>query len=209
VDNQLFDARRAGRRGGAAAKGLPPYTIFHDGTLRDVSRIRPTTLAALHQISGVGETKLREYGQDVLALVARVSGELGLSTDNADAGAASPPRPREAPATAEAAFPHFRAGKSVGEVAGFLDRAESTVREYLCAFIDRERPAGIDPWVDPATQERITAAARVHGSHRLKPVFLALDQEVPYDAIRIVLTFLNATGDRAEVQAPARAATDG
>jgi ATP-dependent DNA helicase RecQ len=192
VDERVFEALRAWRRELAARKGLPPYTIFHDGTLRDISRVRPTTLDGLHQISGVGEARLREHGDEVLRIVARLSTEHGLATDNT--AMASAPQGRLRPRsgeTAEAAFPLFRQGKSVAEVASLLSRAESTVREYLCAYVAEQRPDAIDPWVDRVTQERITAAARVHGSQRLKPVFLALNQEVPYDAIRVTLTYLN------------------
>jgi ATP-dependent DNA helicase RecQ len=61
----------------------------------------------------------------------------------------------------------------------------------LSAFIQVERPERIDPWVDRDLQERIRAAASEVGHDRLKPVFLALNQEVPFNAIRIVLTHLN------------------
>jgi ATP-dependent DNA helicase RecQ len=159
--------------------------------------VRPTRPELLHMISGVGEVKLRDYGPAVLDLVARLSQELGLSTDNpVEANAASPAVvPRASLDAAEWAFPHFREGKSIAEVAQLLGRADSTVREYLCAFIHDTRPDRIDAWVDQVTQERIRSASRVHGSQRLKPIFLALNQEVPYDAIRIVLTHLNVRTD--------------
>jgi ATP-dependent DNA helicase RecQ len=206
VDQRLFEALRAWRREVAARKGLPPYTIFHDGTLRDVSRVRPTTLDGLHQISGVGEARLREYGEEVLAIVARLCAEHGLSADNEAAPAAAQGRLRpRAVGTAEGAFAHFRQGKSVTEVAQVLGRAESTVTEYLCAYIHQERPDSIDAWVDRVTQGRVTAAARVHGSQRLKPVYLALNQEVSYDAIRVILTYLNTRSDFGEINGPSAA----
>jgi ATP-dependent DNA helicase RecQ len=193
VDPSIFDALRNWRREVAARKGLPPYTIFHDSALRDIARVRPTRREGLHLISGVGETKLNDYGAEVLEIVARLSRELGLSTDNplVTQSPVSRPRPEPSPA-AEATFPYFRAGKSVAEVALLTGKAESTAREYLCAFISVTQPASIEQWVDRTTQDRITAAAREHGTQRLKPVFLALNQEVPYDAIRIVLEHLNA-----------------
>ena len=88
--------------------------------------------------------------------------------------------------------------EALAEVARVLGKMESTACEYLCCFIHQERPDGIDAWVDRATQERIAAAARVHGSQRLKPVFLALNQEVPYDAIRVTLTYLNTRSGLSE-----------
>ena len=196
VNQPLFDALRDWRRGVAARKAVPPYTIFHDGTLRDISRARPTTLDGLHQISGVGEARLRDYGEEVLAIVARVSQEQGLETDNPldNTPKASRPAPPSNGA-AEAAFPYYRDGKTVAEVARLMGKMESTACDYLCCFIHQERPDSIDPWIDRTTRERITAAARQHGSQKLKPVFLALNQEVPYDAIRVVLTYLNTRSD--------------
>ncbi len=190
VNAEVFDALRAWRRQVASDKGIAPFTIFHDGTLREISRIRPTTLDGLHRISGVGDAKLRDYGQTVLEMVGRLSRELDLSVDNPDvAMPVSSSRP--IPATAELAYPHFRAGKSVAEVANLLGRAESTVTDYLEAYIQVERPERIDCWVDRELQERIRGAASQHGTQRLKPVFLALNQEVPYELIRVVFAYLN------------------
>ena len=193
VNSPLFEALRTWRREVAARKGVPPYTIFHDGTLRDISRVRPTTLDGLHRISGVGEARLRDHGQDVLAIVARVSQDEGLSTDNPLDGPDSRPARAKPPANAaaEVAFPLYREGKTVAEVARTLGKMESTACEYLCCYIHQERPDSIDPWIDRSTQDRIQTAARQHGGQRLKPIFLALNQEVTYDAIRIVLTYLN------------------
>ncbi|MGL4543388.1 MAG: RQC domain-containing protein, partial [Polymorphobacter sp.] len=58
----LFEALRGVRRTLAVEAGLPPYVIFHDSTLRAMAQTRPTTLAALGNISGVGARKLEAYG---------------------------------------------------------------------------------------------------------------------------------------------------
>jgi ATP-dependent DNA helicase RecQ len=41
--------------------------IFHDATLREIATRRPATLAELSAVSGIGETKLARYGEQVLA----------------------------------------------------------------------------------------------------------------------------------------------
>ncbi|HJZ91998.1 MAG TPA: DNA helicase RecQ [Gemmataceae bacterium] len=192
VPQELFDALRNWRRELAARKSVPPYTIFHDSTLRDISRVRPTTLEGLRSISGVGDAKLREYGTEVVEMVVRLSREHGLSTDTGVHGVPATSSPRPVTEGAGNAFPLFRAGKSVAEVAQLLDRTESTVREYLCVYIQEEQPPSIDSWVERSAQERITAAVRQHGAQRLKPIYLALNEQVPYDAIRIVLSHLSA-----------------
>ena len=66
----LFDSLREARRMLAAEAGVPAYVIFHDSTLREIAAARPTNLAELEQVNGVGRTKLERYGEAVLAAVA-------------------------------------------------------------------------------------------------------------------------------------------
>ena len=67
----LFDALRAWRREEAARQAVPPYVIFHDATLADIARDRPSSAAGLARVGGVGQGKLDRYGEVVLALVKR------------------------------------------------------------------------------------------------------------------------------------------
>jgi len=62
----VFDRLRAWRAGAAKEQGVPAYVIFHDSTLREIATTLPSTLAALSAVTGVGETKLARYGQQVL-----------------------------------------------------------------------------------------------------------------------------------------------
>jgi ATP-dependent DNA helicase RecQ len=65
----LFEQLRAWRAGVAKEQGLPAYVIFHDATLREIAATRPSSLTELGNVSGVGETKLARYGQQVLDTV--------------------------------------------------------------------------------------------------------------------------------------------
>jgi ATP-dependent DNA helicase RecQ len=69
VDRGLFEALRNLRTEKARARGLPPYIIFSDATLRDLARRRPTTRQELLQVHGVGEKKVAECGDDFLNCV--------------------------------------------------------------------------------------------------------------------------------------------
>nr|WP_283938511.1 DNA helicase RecQ [Sphingomonas alba] len=66
----LFEALRARRRELAAEIGVPPYVIFHDSTLREIAEAKPATLSDLSRVQGVGEAKLKRYGEAMLAAVA-------------------------------------------------------------------------------------------------------------------------------------------
>ncbi len=64
VRNELFDILRELRYNMAKAAGIPPYIIFSDGTLREMSVKHPTNKEEFLEISGVGETKYSKYGKE-------------------------------------------------------------------------------------------------------------------------------------------------
>ncbi|RSD15500.1 DNA helicase RecQ [Amycolatopsis eburnea] len=66
----LFERLRAWRAGVAKEQGVPAYVIFHDATLRQIATRRPSSLADLGTVSGVGENKLAKYGEGVLEVLA-------------------------------------------------------------------------------------------------------------------------------------------
>jgi ATP-dependent DNA helicase RecQ len=68
-DQPLFEALRGWRRDEAARQHVPPYVIFHDRTLAELARLKPSSLPALAAVSGVGEGKLERYGEAVLGVV--------------------------------------------------------------------------------------------------------------------------------------------
>jgi ATP-dependent DNA helicase RecQ len=65
----VFEQLRAWRAAAAKEQGVPAYVIFHDATLRQIAAQSPSTLAELATVSGVGETKLARYGQQILDLL--------------------------------------------------------------------------------------------------------------------------------------------
>jgi ATP-dependent DNA helicase RecQ len=70
VDRALFDRLRALRLQTARDRGVPPYVIFHDTTLRELARLKPTSLDALRHIYGMGARKTDDLGAAVLATIA-------------------------------------------------------------------------------------------------------------------------------------------
>ena len=69
VDRDLFERLRAVRLEIARARGVPPYVIFHDTTLREMARIRPKTIGELHGIRGIGARKAEDLGETFLAAI--------------------------------------------------------------------------------------------------------------------------------------------
>ncbi|HVC19520.1 MAG TPA: DNA helicase RecQ [Vicinamibacterales bacterium] len=62
VDRELFEQLRTLRLEIARARGVPPYVIFHDTTLREMARIKPTSQAELRGVYGIGARKAEDVG---------------------------------------------------------------------------------------------------------------------------------------------------
>jgi len=65
-DPDLFDRLREVRTRIARERGVPPYVIFHDTTLKQMAERRPQTLDDLHDIYGVGAKKAADFGDAFL-----------------------------------------------------------------------------------------------------------------------------------------------
>jgi ATP-dependent DNA helicase RecQ len=74
VDKGLFERLRAMRMKLARARGVPPYVIFHDATLRELARVRPQSLQDLAGVYGMGVRKIEAFGAAVLEAVAQPQG---------------------------------------------------------------------------------------------------------------------------------------
>jgi ATP-dependent DNA helicase RecQ len=66
VDRSLFESLRTWRRALAAERGVPPYVILGDRSLREIARLRPQSLYQLRQVYGIGEAKLADFGESIL-----------------------------------------------------------------------------------------------------------------------------------------------
>ena len=69
VDRGLFERLRAVRLEMARQRGVPPYVIFHDATLREMARLRPDSLDALRSVKGIGARKADDLGETFLAAI--------------------------------------------------------------------------------------------------------------------------------------------
>jgi len=203
VDRGLFEHLRKIRREMAENSGLPAYTIFSDRTLRDLARRRPTTLTHFSDTHGIGNAKLKRFGDRFCGEISSYCDDKDVPTDieisPANRRSRRLPSPDTAPAidrpkkiseTKQRAIDLFATGASVADVMRAVGRARSTVTNYLCAFIEITQPNTITTWVNQDTYAAVAGAASEVGFDRLRPIYEHLDQRVSYDDIRLVLTHL-------------------
>ncbi|WP_151636547.1 DNA helicase RecQ [Noviherbaspirillum aerium] len=72
AEQSVFEKLRWWRVETARKHNVPAYVIFHDATMREIAKNRPTSLDDLRHVSGVGEKKLQTYGEEIVALIAEL-----------------------------------------------------------------------------------------------------------------------------------------
>jgi ATP-dependent DNA helicase RecQ len=195
VDRELFDALRELRHELANEKAVPPYVIFSDATLRELARVRPSSLEKMRLVYGIGDAKLREYGNDFLVEIDEHAESRGLSRDQAPSAPVQATRPTGSATInqqKQLAYKLFREGAAIEDVMHQTGRARATVNDYLAEFIRDTRPTSIAAWVPADRYRLIAAAVNKVGDQRLKPIFIELGEKVSYDEIRLVVAHLAA-----------------
>ena len=89
VDRELFEELRELRRELAVERGVPPYVILHDRSLRDLARLKPATRDQLLAAYGIGDKKATELGPRLLETIvgaAAATGELAAQAERGEAG---------------------------------------------------------------------------------------------------------------------------
>jgi ATP-dependent DNA helicase RecQ len=194
VDRELFERLRGLRREIAEERGLAPFIVFSDATLRDLARLRPSSADKLLEVHGIGQKKAAEYGDQVLAAISEYCRITGATTDavkavSSDSRNREPERKSSATlsSTKLQAFPMFAEGASINAVCTATGRAQSTVFGYLAEFIENEQISDATHWVEAELLRQIESVARTEGMERLKPIFDALNGAATYDQIRIAI----------------------
>ena len=71
-EQAIFDKLRWWRVETARTHGVPAYVVFQDATLREIAKVKPTSLDQLRGVSGVGEKKLASYGDEIVAIISEM-----------------------------------------------------------------------------------------------------------------------------------------
>lgn len=181
-DADLRDYLREWRRTIAKEQGMPAYVVLHDTTLEEICRIRPTSIAQLKTVTGIGERKAETYGQEILAALQRYSG-----------GARASALPQKKTAPALETLQLLSEGKTLEEIAQARGRQLSTVVNSVAALVESGEIEFQSRWIDRNREAVIEAAcirAGVANVDRLKPIKDVLPPEIAYEEIRLVLARL-------------------
>jgi ATP-dependent DNA helicase RecQ len=181
-DADLRDYLREWRRKTAKEQGMPAYVVLHDATLEEICRIRPSSIAQLRTITGIGERKAATYGQEILAALQRYC-----------EGARASALPQQKTVPALETLQLLSEGKTLEEIAQIRGRQLRTVVNAVATLVETGEVEYQPGWIDRTRHSLIEAAcirAGLENIERLKPLKDVLPPEITYDEIRLVVAHL-------------------
>ena len=195
-DDVLFDRLRQLRKRLADERGVPPYIVFSDVSLRQMARHYPQDEKAFSRISGVGEKKLNEFGA---VFMSEITAHLQTNArqvfaEDSFTEPVAPARSSRLNDTARETVRFFQQGKSVDEIVRIRGLKESTIYGHLEDAIRAGERIELNRVVDERGQREIASALEKHGFGNLSGAVESLGGRYTYGQLRVC---------RALAQAPA------
>ena len=174
VDAPLFELLREHRLELAEEKGVPPYIIFHDSTLEEMAKTRPESLERMQYISGVGEQKLKKFGQSFLDVIQSSPLPDILQNNLSD--------------TVNETLTLLNDGLDIDSIASKRDIKVSTVYTHLADAIEAGliEAKEVLQLSDGEHNEIINALEMHLDDDKLKPAFDALEGQYDYGILKCV-----------------------
>ncbi len=178
VRDELFEILRKLRRDIAQKSGIPPYLVFSDASLEQMAASRPVTEFDFSMISGVGEKKLKQYGQIFMSKIKEFIG------DKASAGTTIQG------ATQLQTLQLYNRGFSPERIAMERGISEQTVYDHLVKMYAKDQKIDIKRFVSSSEIKRIMeVVASLEPPYKLRQIYEALNEEIPYYKIRFGLAY--------------------
>jgi ATP-dependent DNA helicase RecQ len=184
-DEALFEQLRALRKKLADERGVPPYIVFSDVSLRQMARIYPVSTGEFARISGVGQVKLRDFGvvfmNEIVDFLATHPKQIFAD----ESFLAPPPSRARLNDTTRETLRNFLSGESVEQIAQRRRLSVSTIYGHLAAAIDAGEKIDVNQLLTPAERETVRAAFARSGFNNLTGVHESLGGKFDYGLLRV------------------------
>ncbi len=199
-NSALFALLRQTRKAMADEAGVPPYVIFSDRTLTEMAAYYPQTNESLLNISGMGQVKLKQYGDPFLEVIKAYCEKHGISERPHPRPFSQKEKGAESPSPAGSGVrgdggivgEAFNAGASVQELMQRHGVTANTILDHLNKYLLASNPIRSDNDLQaltsttPDQQQAAFITFDELGPNFLKPVFDKLNGTLNYDELKIL-----------------------
>ncbi|MDD3305481.1 MAG: DNA helicase RecQ [Acetobacterium sp.] len=196
-DEALFEELRTLRRSIAQEKGLPPYVIFPDATLKEMAAYFPRSQAEFLKINGVGQTRYDHYGEVFIEAITdfaqnnpiAIRPRLEAEADPLETRIRQKDREERITKTPswELSYDLFKQGLTVSDIAKQRELTENTVLSHLIRCDQEGKAIDWSDFVDVEKEVEIINAIGTVGLEALRPIKEALPATCSYADIKIVI----------------------
>ena len=191
-DEDLFERLRELRKRLADERSLPPDIIFSDVSLRQMARNYPASESDFARISGVGEKKLREFGEIFLGEIAAHLQTNPRQIFADDSFVIPLPQRSQVGDSARDTICRFRAGESVAQIAASRGLVAGTIYGHLATAIESGEKIDLAQLLDAEAQAEIAAAFKRTGWGNIVGARELLGKKYDYGLLRIFRATANA-----------------
>jgi ATP-dependent DNA helicase RecQ len=176
---ELFEKLRQLRLTIARAEGKPPYVVFSDASLRDMTNEMPCTAQEFLEISGVGNKKLATYGEPFMNAIREFVVEKELANQRVKRGQSH-----------IASYHFYTQGLSIEEISDKRNRKPLTIATHIAELYERGENIKLARFI---TRKDVAKVLEVleesEPPYSLKPIYEALNEMMPYHKIRLALAY--------------------
>jgi ATP-dependent DNA helicase RecQ len=196
-NKSLFALLKKKRMELAKIQGVPPYIIFGDTTLIEMSYYFPQTKVSFMTIYGVGRAKAEKYGSSFLKVIQEYCSKNNLK-EKSKSDVRKPTSVKKT--LSKNSRPYqvaelYNNGKSVDEIAAHFEVKNGTVVSNLYKYVKAGNALTTDRILETSSLNnsdlnKVEQAFEQHGTEMLRPVFEELNEEISYDELRVVQLYL-------------------
>ncbi|MCT4604922.1 MAG: DNA helicase RecQ [Marinisporobacter sp.] len=192
IDHSLFEVLRKLRKEISTREKVPPYIVFSDSTLRQMSEYYPIDEEAMLRIKGVGEEKLKKYGDEFLRIIKSYVKENHIEDVKTYTKENIKETKDEKVPSHVVTFNLYKEGNSLKEIALTREMTPFTIQNHIIRCATEGLPVDLDDFIPKEYEALIIQTIKSIGAEKLKPIKEALPKEVDYLAIKAVLCKYNS-----------------
>jgi ATP-dependent DNA helicase RecQ len=190
-NDELFERLKILRKEIALKEKLPPYIIFHDAALREISEKLPVTKNKLRTVKGVGERKLELYGEDIINLIIKYMEDKGIKIVDDDHNSNNYVMVKTSEDKVKShivSYNMYSEGKSFDQIASERSLAISTIKSHIIDCYNEGLEVELSDFIPKEYEDLILSKVKELGAFNgLKKIKDALPDEIDYYSIRAVL----------------------
>lgn len=174
----LFELLRSLRKKIAQKNGVPPYIVFSDKTLDEMTDSMPTTEKEIKKITGVGDKKFASYGEEFIQEITKFIKEKDAAGEKIPGS------------TQDVTFAYHNQGVPVRQIAEARNLTEQTIYGHLAELYEKGYSVRLTDFISKSDIKKITESLKEKGTPvKLKTLYDRFNGEFEYHKLRLATAY--------------------